>query len=291
VTGPRNAPSWSGLGVVVTGGAAGIGLSLGRVASARGAAVVLADIEKDVAEKAAEDLRADGGDVHAAYCDVTDYESVEATFAEAAERLGGINVLCANAGVGSVGGIDELTVSEFTWIMQVNLFGVFHAVRAAIPHLKARVSAGQRAHVLVTGSENSLGVPEGAPASTAYQTSKTALLGLTDCVRRDLAPAGIGATLLCPSFVSTEVWNARRNRPVAFGGPEYGDPALREQVRSIGQDPDEVAVLALDGVDANVPIVATRSVSNACAEVRAGQVRDAFDRLAALQPQLAEHRQ
>jgi NAD(P)-dependent dehydrogenase (short-subunit alcohol dehydrogenase family) len=289
VTGPRQAPSWSGLGVVVTGGAAGIGLSLGRVAAARGAAVVLADIEKEVAEKAAASMRADGGDVHAAYCDVTDYGSVEATLTEAAERLGGINVLCANAGVGSLGSIDELTVSEFSWIMQVNLFGVFHAVRAAVPHLKARVSLGQRAHVLVTGSENSLGLPENAPASTAYQTSKTALLGLTDCVRRDLAPAGIGATLLCPSFVATEVWNARRNRPVDFGGPEHGDPALREQMHRIGQDPDEVAVLALDGVDANVAIVATRSVSNACAEVRARQVRDAFDRLATLQQELAEH--
>jgi len=288
VTGPRQPPSWSGLGVVVTGGAAGIGLSLGRVAAARGAAVVLADIAKGVAEKAAASLRADGGDVRAAYCDVTDYGSVEATFAEAAERLGGINVLCANAGVGSLGSIDELTVSEFSWIMQVNLFGVFHAIRAAVPHLKLRVSTGQRAHVLVTGSENSLGLPQNVPAATAYQTSKTALLGLTDCVRRDLAPASIGVTLLCPSHVATEVWNARRNRPDDFGGPEQGDPAVREEMHRIGQDPDEVAALALDGVDANAAIVATRSVSNACAEVRARQVRDAFDRLAALQQEPAE---
>ncbi|HXB85257.1 SDR family NAD(P)-dependent oxidoreductase [Mycobacterium sp.] len=288
MTGPRQPPSWSGLGVVVTGGAAGIGLSLGRVAAARGAAVVLADIEKGVAEKAAASLRADGGDVRAAYCDVTDYGSVEATFAEAAERLGGINVLCANAGVGSLGSIDELTVSEFSWIMQVNLFGVFHAIRAAVPHLKLRVSTGQRAHVLVTGSENSLGLPQNVPAATAYQTSKTALLGLTDCVRRDLAPASIGVTLLCPSHVATEVWNARRNRPDDFGGPEQGDPAVREEMHRIGQDPDEVAALALDGVDANAAIVATRSVSNACAEVRARQVRDAFDRLAALQQEPAE---
>jgi NAD(P)-dependent dehydrogenase (short-subunit alcohol dehydrogenase family) len=289
MTSPKGAPTWSGLGVVVTGGAAGIGLSLGRVAAARGAAVVLADIEKDVAEKAAAGLRADGADVHAAYCDVTDYESVEAALAEAAQRLGGINVLCANAGVGSVGGIDDLTVSEFSWIMQVNLFGAFHAVHAALPYLKAQVAAGRRAHVLVTGSENSLGVPEGAPASTAYQTSKTALHGLADCVRRDLAPAGIGATLLCPSFVATEVWNARRNRPDHFGGPQQGDPALREQMRAIGQHPDEVAALALDGVDENVPIVATRSVSSACAEVRMRQVRDAFDRLAARQQERADH--
>ena len=288
MTGPRQPPSWSGLGVVVTGGAAGIGLSLGRVAAARGAAVVLADIEKEVAEKAAASLRADGGDVRAAYCNVTDYGSVEATFAEAAERLGGINVLCANAGVGSLGSIDELTVSEFSWIMQVNLFGVFHAIRAAVPHLKLRVSTGQRAHVLVTGSENSLGLPQNVPAATAYQTSKTALLGLTDCVRRDLAPASIGVTLLCPSHVATEVWNARRNRPDDFGGPEQGDPAVREEMHRIGQDPDEVAALALDGVDANAAIVATRSVSNACAEVRARQVRDAFDRLAALQQEPAE---
>jgi NAD(P)-dependent dehydrogenase (short-subunit alcohol dehydrogenase family) len=172
--------------------------------------------------------------------------------------------------------------------MQVNLFGVFHAIRAAVPHLKLRVSTGQRAHVLVTGSENSLGLPQNVPAATAYQTSKTALLGLTDCVRRDLAPASIGVTLLCPSHVATEVWNARRNRPDDFGGPEQGDPAVREEMHRIGQDPDEVAALALDGVDANAAIVATRSVSNACAEVRARQVRDAFDRLAALQQEPAE---
>jgi NAD(P)-dependent dehydrogenase (short-subunit alcohol dehydrogenase family) len=162
-------------------------------------------------------------------------------------------------------------------------------VRAAVPHLKARVSTGQRAHVLVTGSENSLGLPQNVPAATAYQTSKTALLGLTDCVRRDLAPASIGVTLLCPSYVATEVWNARRNRPDDFGGPEHGDPAVREEMHRIGQDPDEVAALALDGVDANAAIVATRSVSSACAEVRARQVRDAFDRLAALQQEPAEH--
>jgi len=97
--------SWAGYGVVATGGAAGIGLVLGRAAAARGAAVMLMDIDLDIAEEQAAKLRAEGAQAHALFCDVTDHASVEAALAEAVDRLGGINILRANADVGSSGGI------------------------------------------------------------------------------------------------------------------------------------------------------------------------------------------
>ncbi|SNQ45300.1 conserved hypothetical protein [Frankia canadensis] len=275
------APDWSGLGVLVTGGAAGIGLALGRAAAVRGASVVLADIEPDVAEQAAVKLRADGFDVTSLACDVTDYDAVTAAVAEATARMGGLNLLCANAGVGGSTGIADLTVEEFTWIMQVNLFGVFHAVRASVAALQASAAAGALAHILITGSENSLGIPEYVPPMTSYQTSKHALLGFTDAVRRDLAASGVGATLLCPSYVVTEGWNAKRNRPARFGGPEYNDPSRREALRKLGQDPDEVARMALAGVDERAEIVVTRETSKACADARHRVVEAAFARLAA----------
>jgi NAD(P)-dependent dehydrogenase (short-subunit alcohol dehydrogenase family) len=270
------------MSVLVTGGAAGIGLALGRAAAERGASVVLADIELDAAERSAAALRKEDLNVTSVLCDVTDSGSVQSAVTETVSRQGGINLLCANAGVGGNSGIADLTDAEFTWIMQVNLFGVFYAVHSAVPALQAAAAGGALSHILITGSENSLGIPDYVPTMIAYRTSKHALLGFADAVRRDLAPSGVGATLLCPSYVVTEGWNGGRNRPERFGGPVLNDPAVRERLAKLGQDPNEVAQLALAGVDERAEIVVTRAASKACADVRARTVEAAFARLAAV---------
>src|SRR4051812_12085665 len=136
-----NLPNWSGAGVLVTGGAAGIGLSLGRAAARRGAKVVLSDIEEDVAEKAAAGLREEGLDASSLRCDVTNPDEVAACIEETVARLGTLNLLCANAGVGASNPITGMSLAEFNWIMQVNLFGVVHAVHAAVPALRSAAAA------------------------------------------------------------------------------------------------------------------------------------------------------
>jgi NAD(P)-dependent dehydrogenase (short-subunit alcohol dehydrogenase family) len=271
---------WSGLGVFVSGGAAGIGLSLGRIAAERGAGVVLADIEEGVAEQAAASLRADGARAFGLRCDVTDYDEVTQAIEQSVEKLGQLNLICANAGVGLSATLENTSVADFAWVMEVNVYGVFAVARAGAAYLRVAAASGQRAHILVTGSENSLGLPAHVPAMTAYQTSKYALLGLTDCMRRDLAPSGVDVTILCPSYVATEGWNARRSRPPRFGGPQQADPAFRQALHQIGQDPDEVARMAYAGIDRGDEIIVTSPVSKACADVRAAQVERAFAQLA-----------
>jgi NAD(P)-dependent dehydrogenase (short-subunit alcohol dehydrogenase family) len=272
---------WSGRGVLVTGGAAGIGLALGAAAARRGASVVLADIEPSVAEASAQRLREDGLDVSALACDVTDPASVARAVEDSVTRLGGLNMLCANAGVGGSTPISKMaTVDEFMWVMQVNLFGVFYAIREAVPALSAAAATGAPANIVVTGSENSLGIPDYVPAMPAYQTSKHALLGLTDSIRKEMTELGVGVTLLCPSYVVTEGWNAGRNRPERFGGPRLNDPAVREKLAKLGQDPDEVAELTFAAVEEGAEIVVTREVTRGPVEKRARAVEDAFRRLA-----------
>jgi len=105
------------------------------------------------------------------------------------------------------------------------------------------------------------------------------VLGLSDAVRRDLGPAGVTVSILCPSYVGTEGWNAKRNRPDRYGGPMQADPALRERLAAIGQPADAVAGIAFDGMERGDFIIVTNDVSRDFALARNADVERAFGRL------------
>ena len=224
--------------VVVTGGASGVGRALAREAARRGADVVVVDVE-DTAETT-ELIAAAGGRARGLRGDVRDLDELRALAAE----IGRVDVVCPNAGTGVSADVDHTTTEDFRRILDVNVVGVFHTVQAFLPALRHTRSAGRPAAVLITGSEHSLGVPWHVQAQTAYTTSKHALLGFAACLRRDLADDGIAVSLLCPGFVRTE----------KLLGYATARADVAEMLEKYGQDSDEVARLALDGL-ADAPLV------------------------------------
>jgi NAD(P)-dependent dehydrogenase (short-subunit alcohol dehydrogenase family) len=262
--------------VVVTGAGAGIGAALVRESIARRAsAVAVVDIDAERAEALARELASVGARVAAFTCDVSSYVEVEALAHDVVDRLGTPALVCSNAGINGVGGpVIRLQPTDVEWIVSVNLVGVWNCCSVFGQMLR---SAGD-GWLLNTGSEHSLGVPHLWTAM--YTATKHAVLGMSDVMRRELAPH-VGVSVLCPGIVSTQLWNAGRLRPQHLGGPidmTEASAGLMER----GMEPALVARLAFDGVAREAFVIPTHPHSRAYAEERSNEVRDAFDHLDAL---------
>lgn len=210
---------FTGANAVVTGGASGIGLGLATALLEEGAAgVAVLDVEATAREAAVAQLRGSfpQATVVGVACDVTDAEAVEAAASEAWDALGGIQVVCLNAGVFAGGAAWETTEADWDWVLGVNLRGVVNGVRAFVPRL---IEAGAPSHVLITASIAGI---VAAPASAVYCTSKFAAVGLAESLHHDLQLAGaahVGASVICPGMVATNIDHGARNRPDALGAP------------------------------------------------------------------------
>jgi len=138
-----------GKAAFVTGGASGIGLALGRAFAEAGCKVMLADIEKTVLDAALASLSGSGREIRGIVCDVADTASVEAAAEAAFSAFGKVHILCNNAGVGALGGIDHIALDDWRWVLDVNLIGVVNGVRAFLPHMRAH---GEGGHIVNTAS-------------------------------------------------------------------------------------------------------------------------------------------
>jgi NAD(P)-dependent dehydrogenase (short-subunit alcohol dehydrogenase family) len=253
---------------VVTGAASGIGLGLAHEFAARGLHVVLADVEGPALADAAEALRARGTTVLAVTTDVRSFAAVQAAAEATIERFGRIDIVCNNAGVNTAPGpVWELEENDWRWILDVNLWGVIHGLRAFVP-LLLRQPAG---HIVNTASMAALHPVAGlAP----YAASKRAVVALSECLRADLDRAGanVGVTVLCPLWVWSRVREAERNRPAELGTARTR-PARPPQSASEGefQTPHEVARAVAAAIEADEPYLLTHTSGRE--EARAHQLR------------------
>jgi NAD(P)-dependent dehydrogenase (short-subunit alcohol dehydrogenase family) len=200
--------------VVITGGASGLGREFANVAAREGMKLVLADVQRDALERAAEELRRQGASVIAMGCDVRKGEQVQALADAAIAEFGAVHLLFNNAGVGSGGLIWENTEADWEWVMGVNVWGVIHGVRI---FTKLMLDAASRdpsfeGHIVNTASMAGL---LNAPAMGVYNVSKHAVVSLSETLYQDLQLVGapIGASVLCPYFVPTGISQSHRNRP------------------------------------------------------------------------------
>jgi NAD(P)-dependent dehydrogenase (short-subunit alcohol dehydrogenase family) len=183
----------------VTGAARGIGEATARRFCEEGARVVLTDVDGTAVELAAAALREAGHDAHGDALDVTEEASVQRSLADAADRLGGLDIAVANAGILSVGSIDELTLAEFEDTLRVNVVGTFVTLKHAAPHLRA---AGGGV-LLCTASQAGV---HGYPEMSAYCASKFAVVGLVESLAQELAPDGIRVCAVAPGVTETEMY-------------------------------------------------------------------------------------
>src|SRR6185295_16583690 len=133
----------------VAGGAGGIGLALGRAFAEAGMKVMLADIESEALSAAVKSLHNAGPEVRGVICDVADAASVDRAAAESFKTFGKVHVVCNNAGVAAAGGIDDISLDNWRWVLDVNLMGVLHGVRAFLPHIREH---GEGGHFVNTAS-------------------------------------------------------------------------------------------------------------------------------------------
>jgi NAD(P)-dependent dehydrogenase (short-subunit alcohol dehydrogenase family) len=234
---------------VITGGAGGIGTALARAFAARGAQLVLADLDEAALARTQADLEQSGAAVHIVPTDVGERSQVEALAEAAVRRFGAVHVVCNNAGIATFGEIATSTHNDWVYTMRVNFWGVVHGIEAFVPRL---IAQGQGGHVVNTASMAGL---VGMQWLGVYCASKFAVVGLSEGLHRELKPHGIGVSVLCPMIVDTAInQNSIRNRPsdLRDPGPELVPPEATSAMVGSTIAPEEVArrvVRALDRRD------------------------------------------
>jgi 3-oxoacyl-[acyl-carrier protein] reductase len=187
--------SLKGRSVVVTGGSKGIGKGIARVFAEAGAKVAIVARHPDQAEAAAKDL---GHGAIALAGDVTSLASMESAMKAAADRNGGIDVLCANAGIFPPARLEEMTSEQWDEVVDTNLKGTFHSVKAAVPYLKK----SDQGRIVLTSSIT--GPITGFPGWTHYGATKAGQLGFMRTACIELAKYGITVNAVMPGNIVTE---------------------------------------------------------------------------------------
>jgi NAD(P)-dependent dehydrogenase (short-subunit alcohol dehydrogenase family) len=240
----------TGFGVVVTGGASGLGLAYGEVLAAHGARVTLIDVDADRVVKQSLRLREAGLDVRAAVADVTEHDALDRAVDEAGALYGRLDVAFANAGidpgVGFVGAwaggerprvpdgaLERYGDERWNRVIDINLNGIFATARAAARHMRPR----RFGRIVVT---TSLAATRVEPAiGSAYMAAKAGARHLMHSIALELAADGITVNAIAPGFFVTNI-----------GGGHGHDPALQAALAQeipmhrVGQ-PDEIKALAL----------------------------------------------
>jgi 3-oxoacyl-[acyl-carrier protein] reductase len=188
----------TGRSVLVTGGTKGIGKGIARVFAGAGANVVITGRNAELGEQAVRDLAGLGGTVTFAMGDVADRDDCARVIAEAVERNGGLDVLCANAGIFPMARLSELTASDIDEIFAINVKGCMLSVQAALPALQA----SGRGRVILTSSIT--GPQSGFPGWSHYGATKAAQLGFLKSAAIELAPLQITMNAVLPGNVETE---------------------------------------------------------------------------------------
>jgi len=270
---------FAGKTAFVTGGAAGIGLALGRAFAQSGMKVMLADIEADALQAAVKSLREISPDISGTICDVADAASVERAAQAAFDAFGKVHVVCNNAGVAAGGGIDHISLDNWRWVIDVNLMGVLHGIKSFLPHIRAH---GEGGHIVNTASMAGM---QGGLGLSPYGASKFAVVSMSEGLNLQLKPHGIGVSVLCPSYVRTRIGESGRNRPERYGQSQPLDPAspaaamvaaIAENIQA-GLDPAFVAARVLAAIREDQLYVFTHQGMRAEVEGRFAAILAAMD--------------
>lgn len=219
---------------VITGAGSGLGRALCLSLARRGGRLIVTDVNLEGAEETARLARAAGAvDVTTFRCDVTRPDEVS----ELSKAIAGpIDLVVNNAGVASAGKVGELSLEAWRWTIEVDLFGVIHGCHTFVPRLRAQ----GHGHVLNVASAAGL---VHAPEMAAYCAAKAGVVALSESLAAELIGSGVGVTVLCPTFLKTDLLKAGR-----FASND--SQRVAEKLMSRGKDADFVAEAALRSVEA-----------------------------------------
>ena len=207
---------------VITGGASGLGAALGSLFGREQMAVVVIDIDGPKAEAAAATLRTSGVDAMALEADVADPSSLEAAAAATEARFGQCHILCANVSVVQLKSLDDTSLDEWRWILDVNVLGTIATVNAFLPLMRRTAGPGTR-RVMITSSVAAL---RRSSHQGAYSASKAALTSYGDTLRNELRDEGIGVSVLFPHGMQTNHLQSSTSVRPSHLGPSVDKRAL-----------------------------------------------------------------
>jgi NAD(P)-dependent dehydrogenase (short-subunit alcohol dehydrogenase family) len=250
---------------VITGAASGIGLATAERFLKAGMKVVIADIDTDSIDKQVIRLKAEGYPVEGKVTDVTSESSVRELAEFAISKFGNIHILCNNAGIGGGAADDkslwEASISDWKWVLDINVWGVIHGIRVFTPLMLAH---GQEGHIINTASKAGLMF-----GTSLYSTSKHTVLALTEALYAQLKQVNskLSVSVLCPGAVNTNLnSNSNRIRPIDTQSDEISN--LSNQDKSLqsknfmstyqsavqtrmaaGKEPSEIVEILMQGLE------------------------------------------
>jgi len=227
---------------IVTGAGSGIGRALSEELAGRGARVILADVNPERVERAAEAVRAAGGRAVGARLDVTDSRAVQDLVDETLAREGRLDLMFNNAGIAVGGEARDCTLEDWRKVLDVNLYGVIHGVAAAYPAM-VRQGFG---HIVNTASIEGL-LP--FPGTIGYVAGKHAVVGLSSSLRIEGAGLGVRVSVVCPGYIRTAIFEDSKMINLDR------EKALEGMSSMKGMSPEDCARVILAGVRRNRAII------------------------------------
>lgn len=202
---------------LVTGGGKGIGRAIALRLARDGADVAIADLDEENASAVARDVRALGRNSTVIVTDVSDRDQVFAAVDQAADELGGFDVMVNNAGIAQVQTIEDVRPQDLEQIHRINVGGVLWGIQAAAAKLR------QLGHGGKIISAASIAGHEGFAMLGVYSSTKFAVRGLTQAAARELAPFGITVNAYCPGIVGTGMWDQIDELLSKYNGAPRGE--------------------------------------------------------------------
>jgi NAD(P)-dependent dehydrogenase (short-subunit alcohol dehydrogenase family) len=233
----------AGKHALVTGAASGIGKATALELARHGADMVLCDIDQAGLEATEKEIGDLGREVFARRIDVSHADEMERFAQEVHTRIGAVDLLVNNAGVGLVAGFLEMDLENWDWIVGITLKGVIHGCHFFVPRM---VERGQGGHVVNVASLAGF-IP--GPPLCAYNVTKAGVVSLSESLRSELRPHGIGVTAVCPGIIDTPIASNMRYRGTmpAEEARQLGRDAMRRRNYS----PERVARNVLKAVSRN----------------------------------------
>lgn len=262
---------------LVTGGAGGIGLALARTLLAEGMQVVITDVDTDALASAEAALQGSNTQLLALELDVTDRAGFAKVAQAVSERFGNLHLLCNNAGVYRGGTLDKVTYEDWDWVMGVNVGGVVNGLQTFVEGMRDH---GEGAHIVNTASMAGINA---SPGLGVYNTSKFAVVGMSEALRQDMAPHNIGVSVLCPGMVQTRILESERTRPEDFDVKDSQALAAAEAqseamhtAMGAAITPEEVAQVVVNGIKANEFYLFPHPEMKSFASARSEELLDSF---------------
>jgi NAD(P)-dependent dehydrogenase (short-subunit alcohol dehydrogenase family) len=269
----------------VTGAASGIGLGVSTALAQAGVKVMMCDIEQAALDKAVEGLKQTNADVAGIIADVSLKAELQAAADATLATYGAVHIIHNNAGVGGGGGYGTWTDASWSWTLGVNLMAVVWGVEIFGPLIE---EAGG-GHIVNTASVAGLMSFNGA----AYNVSKYGVVALSEGLRNELGPRGIGVSVLCPGIIRTQIDKSVRNLPERFAAAAKADKTtgeIAEWLQNLsprlqaGIDPMYVGELVREGIEEDRPYIFTDTEFEPVIERRFAAIIEGFDHVRGRDP-------